>query len=200
MAEDIKALIEKIQQEGIQKAEEKARAIEEEARLKAEQIIAQAKHEAKKVLEAAEASAEKIKISTESLLKQAGRDLLLSLRREIDELLSKLIHQSVATALTPQETGKLISEIIKGYSAKEKGSLIISLNKEELQKIEKSFTASLKEEITDKGILLTAEDGISSGFMISFDKNKSHFDFTDKALADYIGTYLKPKLAEILTQ
>ena len=46
-------------------------------------------------------------------------------------------------------------------------------------------------------MLKPAED-ILGGFTISFDSGKSQFDFTDQALAEYIGQYLKPKLEEIL--
>ncbi|PIW68507.1 MAG: V-type ATP synthase subunit E, partial [Candidatus Omnitrophica bacterium CG12_big_fil_rev_8_21_14_0_65_42_8] len=49
-----------------------------------------------------------------------------------------------------------------------------------------------------KGIVVRASDEISVGFTISFDAGKSQYDFTDKALAEYIGVYLKPKLSEIL--
>jgi len=48
--------------------------------------------------------------------------------------------------------------------------------------------------------VLTSGEEISGGFTISFDSGKSCYDFTDKALADYIGTYLKPKLNQILQE
>jgi vacuolar-type H+-ATPase subunit E/Vma4 len=41
-------------------------------------------------------------------------------------------------------------------------------------------------------------EDISSGFIISYDQGKSYFDFSDKALAEYIAGYLKPQLSEIL--
>ena len=46
----------------------------------------------------------------------------------------------------------------------------------------------------EKKIILKPAEEISGGFTISFDNGKSCYDFTDKALAEYIGTYLKPKL------
>jgi hypothetical protein len=41
---------------------------------------------------------------------------------------------------------------------------------------------------------------MSGGFTISFDSGRSCYDFTDRALAAYIGTYLKPKLNQILQE
>jgi vacuolar-type H+-ATPase subunit E/Vma4 len=47
---------------------------------------------------------------------------------------------------------------------------------------------------------LRPAEEISGGFTISFDDGKSCYDFTDKALAEYIGIYLKPKLNQILME
>jgi vacuolar-type H+-ATPase subunit E/Vma4 len=57
--------------------------------------------------------------------------------------------------------------------------------------------ARLREE-TGKKIIVRPSGDISHGFSISFDSGKSCYDFSDKALAEYIGTYLKPRLNRIL--
>jgi vacuolar-type H+-ATPase subunit E/Vma4 len=90
---------------------------------------------------------------------------------------------------------KILSSLIKNYSAKE--NVIISLNKEDLRKLEKGLLDTLKEEVR-KGITLRPSDDIQAGFIISYDSGKSYYDFTDTALAEYIGLHLKPKLKEIL--
>ena len=81
----------------------------------------------------------------------------------------------------------------------ERNDITIFLNKEDLETLEKNFLHKLIEETKKKIILRPAEE-ISGGFTISFDNGKSCYDFTDKALADYIGTYLKPKLNQILQE
>jgi len=48
------------------------------------------------------------------------------------------------------------------------------------------------------GIVLKPSEQISGGFLISFDRGRSAYDFTDQGLAEYIGGYLKPKLNRIL--
>ena len=57
MAEDVKSLIEKINQEGIQAAEEKARQIEKEAEAKAAELIKEAKARVQQIIGEAEAEA-----------------------------------------------------------------------------------------------------------------------------------------------
>lgn len=199
MAEDIKSLIEKIQQEGIKVAEDKARAIEEEAFSQAKEIVKKAQAEAGHILAQAKDKNAKTEESTKEVIKQAGRDLLLSLRKEINAMLDKLIMARVNDALKPEELVKIINALIKDYHGKEKDQIVISLKKEDSEKIENAFLNELKEE-AKKGIALKPSEEILGGFIISYDAGKSHFDFTDKAIAEYIGLYLKPKLGEILKE
>lgn len=197
MAEDIRGLIEKIQEEGIKAGEDKASQIESQARDAAQDIIGKAKSEAQEIIAQAQEKAAKTEESTKTLLKQAGRDLILSLKKEIDSLLNKIIVSEVRQALTADEIIKIITALIKDYAKKDKEEIIISLKKADFEKLEKGFLTKLKEE-TKKAIVLKPLEDINGGFIISFDAGKSHFDFTDKALAEYISLYLKPQLREIL--
>ena len=88
MAEDIKNLIEKIQQEGIVAGEEKAKDIETQAGRQAEALVEKAKKEAEGIIAEAKERVARMEKSTRVLLEQAGRNLLLALREEINAMLS----------------------------------------------------------------------------------------------------------------
>jgi V/A-type H+/Na+-transporting ATPase subunit E len=199
MAEDIRDLIEKINQEGIKAAEEKAHNIEAAAQQRANEILAHTQRESEEMIAAAKdricRDDEKAKI----LLDQAGRDLLLSLRKEINAMLGRIVIFEIQQALTPETLFKLLSDVVRNYSVDEISDISVLLNKEDLEILEKNFLYKLKEE-TKKKIILNPSAEISGGFTISFDSGKSCYDFTDKALAEYIGTYLKPKLNQILQE
>jgi V/A-type H+-transporting ATPase subunit E len=199
MAEEIKNLIEKIQQEGVQIAEEKAREIENQTRQKADEILGKAKKDAQDLIAEAKEKIAKTEDASKSSLKQTARDLILSLKKELNAMLNKLILSKVKETLTPEEMAKIITALIKDHKGKNKEEIIISLKKEDLHKLEKGLLSELSDEIK-KGITLKPSDEISNGFIISFDAGKSHFDFSDEALAEYIGLYLKPKLAELLKE
>lgn len=199
MAEEIKILIEKIQQEGVKVAEDKARQIEDEAKERAEQIVEEAKNKAGKILNEARDSVSKMEEKQKTLLAQAARDLLLVLRKEINAVFEGIISVHLKDTLTPEALTKIITTLVKDYGAQGKNEIIVSLKKEDLEALEKGFLRKLQEE-TKKGITLKASDELNAGFVISFDAGKSQCDFSDKALADYIGSYLKPKLAEILKE
>ena len=197
MAEELKGLIEKIQEEGVRTAEEKARAIEAQARKKAEEIIAKAEREAENIAARTEANVSRMEKSSKDSLKQAGRDLIIALRKEINAMLERLIVSQVHKVLASDELSKILQAIVKEYRAGEKEGIVISLRKEDLEKLERNFLSKLKEE-TKKGITLKAAENIRGGFTISYDSVKSYYDFTDKALAEHIALSLKPKLAEML--
>ena len=83
MPEQLKDLLNKIHKEGIKAAEEKTRQIENEAQLKAQKIVNDAKKQAQVILEDAKLDAEKMKESAEASIKQAARNLMISVKNEI---------------------------------------------------------------------------------------------------------------------
>ncbi len=199
MAEEIKDLIEKIQNEGVKVAEEKARSIEEAARQKAREILEKAGSQAAGLIAEAKEQNARLEASTQAALRQAGRDFILGLKKEINGLLDKLITLRLRQALNPEEMAKIIPALIKDYRGKTDGEAIISLKKEDLEEMAAGFLSELKEEIK-KGITLKPSEDILGGFIISYDGGKSYFDFTDQALAEYISAYLAPKLSQILKE
>lgn len=199
MAEELKGLIEKIQEEGVRAAEETANKIEAAARQEAEAIVEKARMDADSMIARCREEILRMEEGGRASLKQAGRDLLISLRKEINSLFERLVLSEVKKALTPEQLAKIIIALIKDFAGKETGKIIISLKKEDIESVEKHLLGELSAELR-KGITLMASEEIRGGFIISYDSGKSYFDFTDKALAEYISIHLKPKLAEILKE
>lgn len=195
MAEEIKDLIAKIKSEGIKAAQDKSSAMELAAQGAADKIIKDAKNSADKIIKDALREAESIKSSTEALLKQSGRDMLLSLKREIGVMLNRVIKNNLRACLAPEEMLKIISSLIKANTQKD--DIVVSLKEEDLKKIQKGLFAELGEDMK-KRLILKPSDEISAGFSISYDSGKSLFDFSEQALAEYISAYLKPELNSIL--
>ena len=197
MPEEIRDLIEKINQEGIKAAEEKAQNIESLAKQKADDILSQARIEAENIIAAAEDKVRREDTAEKALLAQAGRDLLLSLRKEINAMLDRIVVSDIQQALTPERLSGLLSEIVRNYEGVESSDITVFLKKEDLEILEKTIFQKLREETNNKIVLKPTEE-ISGGFTISFDRGKSCYDFSDRALAEYIGVYLKPKLNQLL--
>lgn len=197
MPEEISDLIEKINQEGIRAAEEKAQLIESAAKQKADAILNQAKIEAEEMISAARERIRREDERERALLGQAGRDFLLTLREEINAMLNRIVVSDTRQALTPEAISGLLTEIIRNYTSGERSELIVMVNGSDLELLEKHYLNKLRKE-TERAITLQPSGDIRGGFTISFDGGKSRYDFTDRALAEYIVTYLKPKLKRIL--
>ena len=197
MAQEIKDLIAKIQAEGIKIAEEKAKEIEARALATAEKIINQANSQGKKIIADAEEQVVKDRHSAEASLNQAGRDFLILLKSRINVMLDKLVTENIRQSLTSEELAKIILLLIKGAGNKSGAEVTITLSREDAELLEKSFLSKLILESKTQ-IVLKSSDEISAGLRISFDAGKSHFDFSDKALAEYICANIKPELNRIL--
>ena len=199
MPQQVQELIDKIKIEGVQAADEKAKKIEEKAQTDAQKVITDANGRAKQIIADANAQAKRIQESAQIALKQAARDTLLALRGEIENVLGKVISAQVSDALSPDQLADILGEVIKKFvDAKlAEGDILVSLNSKDLAKLNDGFLAKLQKQIKNS-IKLQSRDDLAKGFTISFDEGKSHFDFSDASLAEYLSTYLNTQLAALI--
>jgi V/A-type H+-transporting ATPase subunit E len=200
MPENLKGLLEKIHQEGIKSAEEKGRAIETQAQRGAEKIIEDARKEASRIIEDARSSAEKMKLAGEVALKHAGRDIILSVKKELGKMLDKIARVDISKALTGDELVRILGGMIEAYAAKEgmASDIRVLVKKDDLEKLKHSFAAKLKDKIKD-GIELKPSSHIKAGFAISFDQGKSFYDFSEESIVQALRIFLDEELAKLLT-
>jgi len=196
MPEELKTLIERIKQEGVEEGRKKAEDIERAARERAEEVLHKTRAVTQRLREEAQEKIKQEEAASRAGLQHAGRDLLLSLRQQITATLERIIAEEAHKALTTQEMADLIAHLVKEAKVSG-GGIEVSLSPQDAKKFEEGALAHLKKELK-KDIVLKADEEIDGGFVISFDAGKSHFDFSDKALAEYLSGYLRPKLAELL--
>ncbi|MDP2980826.1 MAG: V-type ATP synthase subunit E family protein [Candidatus Omnitrophota bacterium] len=199
MSENLKGLLEKINQEGIKSAEEKARVIEDKAGKNAEKILGDARKLADEIIRKAKAEAEKTKASADLSVKQASRDLLLGLKEDIRKTLNKIIAGEINQALSNEEIAGILADLIDKYAEKngKADDIKILVKKEDLEKIKNTFVSKLKDKVK-AGVEFRPSQNINAGFSISFDKGKSYFDFSDEGLLEALSAYLNPELAKLI--
>jgi V/A-type H+-transporting ATPase subunit E len=199
MSEKLKELLNKINEEGIQQAEEKARTIETKAKAEAKKIIENAKKEAQAMIEKAGEDAKKTKASTEAALKQAARDIVLSLKDEIRKILDKIIASEVRKSMPAEDLKAAIENIILKYIEKngETSDVRVLLKKDDLEKIKNFFISNLQDKIKT-GLDFKPSSNIEAGFSISFDKGKSYFDFTDEGVKETLAIFLNQEISDLL--
>jgi vacuolar-type H+-ATPase subunit E/Vma4 len=112
-------------------------------------------------------------------------------------MLNNLIKTELNSALCAEELAGIIATLIKNAPLTASSQITVSLSLQDKEKLEKSFLKKIAQE-TKKQIVLKSSDSIQSGFVISFDANKSVFDFSDQALTQYLTDNLRPELSKIL--
>lgn len=199
MAEDINGLLEKIRRDGIEAAEKKAAEIEAEASRRAEDKVRHAGEEAAEMVARAREEITRMEDGAKRSLIQASRDTLISLRQSITMTLEKVAAAHVHKALSADEIARLILVLVKDAGCAGKEKTVVTLRREDLEKVEKPLFAALSAELR-KGLVLKHSADIKGGFTISYDSGRSYYDFTDRALAEHIAAHLKPELAKLLEE
>ena len=199
MEVQLKELIEKIKNEGVKTAEEKANGIVAEAQAKAEQIISEAQKNADLIIQNGKAEVEKYKNASDQALKQAGRDLLLNLKGKLKDIFSSVVETETNSALSSEVTEKAIIELVRSWNKEELKDLNILIPKKLLEEVEASLKNRLAEELK-AGLEIKPFDNINAGFRVSEKNGSAYYDFTDKGVAEVLSQYLNPRLNEILNK
>ena len=118
MSENLKGLLEKINQEGIKSADKKARDIENKAMEDAKKILEDARKLADEIIQKAKIEADKTKVKADLSIKQASRDLLLSLKEDIKKMLNKIIAGEINKALSNEEIAGILAGLLDKYVEK----------------------------------------------------------------------------------
>jgi V/A-type H+-transporting ATPase subunit E len=200
MAEELQSLLEKINEEGIKKAEEAKNKIIGDAKAEAEKIISDATAKADDILKNAQDSSETAKARGEAAVRQAVRDITIALQQELVNRLRSVVKESTAEAMTPDLMGKIILEMAKNYSSKTSGadaSIEIVLAQKDRDSMEQLLKSSLVASLR-KNPVITLGQNFASGLKISFKGSDVFFDFSDEAISEIICAYVGPRLAAVI--
>ncbi len=194
MAEELKHLIDQIQKEGVEKAEEQADAILSQAKEKAAKLVAEAEQKAADLLAKAETEAEAFAKRSVRTLEQAARDLLITVGQGCEKVVTETLGQQVDQAIE----GGLLEKMVLGVIEQHKGeSAEFSVSD-----ADKAALAALCAEQAKKSgqeIELTSDAEVLSGFKVGFKGSNAYLDFTGEAVAEALASFLRPELAKIVS-
>jgi len=193
----LESLIAKIKQDGIEEAEKVSKDIIKKAKTEAETIIKEARAKAKTIEEQARASAAKLESNSQAALKQASRDLILTLKIEIIALFDKVLKQECGEALNPDFMAGLITKIVDKWKTSGDIDWEVLVNKSDKEKIEKLLITSLKKE-AKATLEVKVSKAIDKGFRIGIKGEDLHYDFTDQSIVEALKEFLNPTLSAIL--
>ena len=197
MAEELQGLLDKIQTEGIEKAESEKSRIIAEAKAEAARIVGEAKKQAEEIVKKASEEAEVSEAKGSAAIRQAARDVVIALRADIENRLRKLTADCVGQAMTPELMGQIILEMVKAYREKNPtgdATVELLLAPKDADRLAALLKGSLLAGLRTNPEISVGSD-FASGLQIGFKGSDVFLDFSDDALADVICAFVGPKLA-----
>lgn len=196
MQNTLERMVDRIYQEGISKAEDRARQIVSAAEARAEEITGKARSEAEEILRRAKAEADKLLKTAESDLRLLGSRGLSQLKSDIGRLITaRAVAQPVATAASDVT---FISEVITQLLRTGGGGSFSLVVPEALRE---QITAQLSARLGSGLNGLEIKSGTArSGFTVVQKEAGYELDFSEAALMEFLEPYLKPAVAALFRE
>ena len=190
MAEELQQLLEKIQHDGVEKANAEAATILAKAKADAAAILKDAESKAAALRAQAETDAKAFEERAQKTISQAARDTVLEVKDAIGRMLEKLLAKDVAAALAdPSEAAKLALAAVN-----ELGSNADVAAGEKL-------AAALKAQLAadaKAGVKVVLDESVGTGFSIRLDGGRVEHDFSESAIVAALAKCLRPDLAKLV--
>ncbi len=197
MAEDLQGLLDKIQSEGLEKAEEQKNQIIQNANTRAAQIIADAEARAEFILKDAAAEAEALQNKANVTIRQAARDILLALKADLLRRLQDVVKQCAGEAMTPAVMAEMIRKIAENYALQKDDKVEVILSSRDFSKVSEQLSAALLQNLKAQPVIYMGQN-FSGGLQIGFRDQDVFLDFSDEALADILCEFVGPKLTAVI--
>jgi V/A-type H+-transporting ATPase subunit E len=199
MAEELQGLLDRIQKDGVDRAEAEAAQITADAKARAKAIVAEAESQAKTLLERAAAESELFQKRSENAITQAARDVILSVGEAVTETFRAIVARQVDSAMKTEALRGFIQEAIRAYTQAKGATAIEVLISETEQESVTAYFMKAFAEAMKSGLTIRGNRSVISGFTVTLtDKGVQH-DFTGEALTEAIGKLLRPQLAKIVS-
>lgn len=199
MAEELQHLIDRIQQDGVAKADAEAGRIVAAAKEQAAAIIADAEAKARSRVVDAERDAGFFVERGRKSLEQAARDVVLSVHQAVSDTLRRIVEADVGKALTPDVIKQMMIKLVEAYCANKGDCSEIDLlvNPADQKMIVNFFLQEYREAL-EKGVEIHADASVVAGFRASIEGAQVHHEFTRKEITEALCRLLRPRLADIV--
>ena len=186
--EDLQSLLEKINRDGVEKAEAEATRIVDEAKAKAAALLNDARAEADKAKAEAEQAAADYQKRAAETIRQAARDTVISVQDAVTKLLEKLLAEDVDAALANPAT-------VAGIAA----GAVEDLTRTAEVLANSKFVAALKAQLAAKpNLTVVTDDTLGTGFTVKIDGGRVEHSFTGEVIAAELAKRLRLDLAALM--
>lgn len=199
MTNELQGLLERIQKEGVEKADAEAAGIVRGANERADAILRAAEAKAAEVLDKARKDSDAFMVRSTQTVEQAARDVILSVGQSVGKIFHALVEKDVEQSQKSESFDALLVRICEAYISRglAEGHLELMVSPADRDRILAVFHQRFKQAV-DKSIIVRSDNEIISGFKVSFSGKSVYHDFTREAIADAISQMLRPQIAEIV--
>lgn len=189
MSENLQSLLEKINRDGVEKAQAEADRIIGEAKVKAAAIVKEAQEVAARAQAEADKSAAEYASRAEATICQAARDTVLSVEGAVTRLLERVLTKDVDLALADEKTAlALVSDAIKAVAGEAEVAVAGA-------KLASALKAQLAAQRT---IQVTLDETLGTGFSVKLDGGRVEHTFTGDAISAELAKRLRADLAKLV--
>jgi len=186
--EDLQSLLEKINREGIEKADAESKRIVDEARAKADRILKEATDEADKIRSTAEKDAAAFAERASETIRQASRDIVLGTHDAVTALLERLLSKDIDKALSDETAAtSLVLAAVRELTGP--GEITCGAK----------LAQTLKAQLSALGAFtVVTDEAMGTGFNVKLDGGRIEHTYTGEVIAAELARHLRPDLAKML--
>jgi len=199
MADELQALLNRINEEGLKQADTARQEVLDKARAEAERLLQTAHRDSERMVEQAKREAELLVAKGRQSLQQAARDVILSLREQLQARLQAVAKTCAGEAMTPEAMANMVVELARGYAARggDVERLDVLLSETQRGDLERHLKARLQADLREH-CQVSPVPGAEGGFKLIFNGDDVVYDFSTEALAEALAVFLSPRLADLL--
>ena len=192
---NLSELTEKIYAEGVEKGNQEAQRVLDEANAKAAQIVANAEKEAADKIAKAEKKAQELDAHTKAELKLYTEQAVNALKTAVVDLINgEVVSANVKAAATD-------AKFMQGVIAKIAESMAkdgdVRIDAKDAEALKKYFAANAKA-LLDKGLKIEEVKGLKTDFQIVSQKGGYKLAFGEAEFEAFFKAFLRPQLIELL--
>ena len=190
MSSELQSLLEKIQRDGVEKANAEAAEITARAKEEAALIVKKAKEDAAAEKARSEAEQKAYAERASETIRQAARDTILEVENAVRKLLEKVLLDNVNEAMSSPEAVKPL--VIDAISA-------LAAGKEAEVSANAKLADALRAELAASGnVKVVTDEMTEKGFSVKLDSGRIEHDFKGATIAAALAKRLRPALAELV--
>lgn len=201
MADELKALLERLAQEGVRKGEEEKARLIAQGQAEAKAIVDKACAQAQEMVAQADAECKMLRQKADEAMKLSGRQVLLQVRQELQNRVQGAVSALLKAEGKPGVVGKVIGELCTNY-LKEQGNtddIAVLVPANDLAELTEAVKAALANDLQAR-VSLKPDKRLAGGFQLTFSGKQVVYDFSDDALAEAVAAHLSPTLGALITE